>query len=175
MSANSSATLGLPSYPADDDSEPRWIAACSTPIGRGFTMRQRMWRSILALSIGAAISATAAAQTPAAQAPAASAAPVVVVSTSGCNGCGQPASSCDSCGKAGKHHGGGVFRIGAGCASTAGCSSCKQERTFLFGGCHQFFNAGNDCGRGFGHGGGGVVYGPRAISPPCTYFTYLNR
>ena len=133
-------------------------------------MRQRMWRSILALSIGAVISATAAAQTPppAVQAPAPT--PVVVVSTSGCGGCEKPASSCNSCdkGKASKHHGGGLFRIGEGCASTAGCSSCKQERTFLFGSCHQFFNAGNDCGRGNGHGPCGPV-------SPCTYFSYQNR
>jgi hypothetical protein len=138
-------------------------------------MRQRMWRSILALGLGAVISATAAAQTPAAQAPAAQApapavhAAPVVVTTSGCNGCGQAAPSCDSCGKggkAGKHHGGGLFRIGEGCASTAGCSSCKQERTFLFGSCNQFFNAGNDCGK---------LHGPRAIQPPCVYGTYLHR
>ena len=137
-------------------------------------MRQRMWRSILALSIGAVISATAAAQTPAPAAPATAAAPVVVVSTTGCNGCGKPASSCDSCGKGSGKHNHGLFRIGDGCASTAGCSSCKAERTFFFGGCHQFFNAGNDCGHGFGHGGG-KVHGPRAMVPPCTYSTYLFR
>lgn len=134
-------------------------------------MRQRMWRSILALSIGAVISASASAQAPAAQAPAptpapaAQAAPIVAVSTSGgCNSCG-------TSGKASKHHGAGLFRIGEGCASTAGCSSCKQERTFLWGSCHQFFNAGNDCG----HGHGGHNHGPRAIQPSCVYGTYLFR
>ena len=138
-------------------------------------MRQRMWRSILALSIGAVISATASAQAPAAQAPAApaaqaapaTAAPVVAVSTSGCSGCGKAASSCDSCGK-GSKHGAGLFRIGEGCASTAGCSSCKQERTFLWGSCHQFFNAGNDCGNG-------KLHGPRAPWAPCTYGSYHHR
>ena len=36
--------------------------------------------------------------------------------------------------------------IGEGCANPVGCGSCASEKTFLFGGCNQFFNAGNKCG-----------------------------
>jgi hypothetical protein len=96
-----------------------------------------------------------------------------------------------------KHrNGGGLFHrasIGEGCANPIGCGSCASEKTFLFGGCNQFFSPGNKCGHGLGGGcnGGGCLGGLRdrlsgacAIapvgtgglnSPPCTYTSYLNR
>ncbi len=117
---------------------------------------------------------------------------------------------CDSCGSSastkGRH--GGLFHratIGQGCANPIGCGSCASEKTFLFGGCNQFFNPGNKCGGGIlgsgcgssgcgGHGGGcgngacggllSRLRGDCAISPvgtgglsspPCTYTSYLNR
>ena len=62
--------------------------------------------------------------------------------------------------------------IGRGCANTPGCGSFASERTFLFGGCNQFFNAGNKCG-----GGCGSAYGPGGFgdTTPCKYGSYLNR
>ena len=110
-------------------------------------MRQRMWRSILALSVGAIIAGAASANPPSA----------------GCN-------SCDSGAKA--HIGHKLvspLRIGEGCAMPAGCSSCAAERTFAFGSCKQFFNAGHDCKIC------NPVYGPRAATPPCVYGSLLNR
>jgi hypothetical protein len=111
-----------------------------------------------------------------------------------CGGCD---SDCTSS-KGRKHHrnGGGLFHkaaIGEGCANPIGCGSCASEKTFLFGGCDQFFNPGDKCGHGMGGGcnGGGCLGGLRtrlrgdcAIapvgtgglnSPPCTYTSYVNR
>lgn len=115
-----------------------------------------------------------------------------------CGGCD---SGCESS-KGKKHHrnGGGLFHkasIGEGCANPVGCGSCASEKTFLFGGCDQFFSAGNKCGHGgIGGGcggsgchGGGLLgrlcgRGDCAIapvgtgglsSPPCTYTSYMNR
>jgi hypothetical protein len=105
------------------------------------------------------------------------------------NACGNP---CDSgCDAKGRKHGrsGGLFHkaaIGEGCANPVGCGSCASEKTFLFGGCNQFFNAGNKCGGGCGGGGlfGRLCGADCAIAPvgtgglnqpPCTYFSYLNR
>ncbi|HVK16015.1 MAG TPA: hypothetical protein VM533_03640 [Fimbriiglobus sp.] len=110
-----------------------------------------------------------------------------------CGGCDN---ACDSA-KGRKHgrNGGGLFHkasIGEGCANPIGCGSCASEKTFLFGGCNQFFNPGNKCGNGLGGGCGGSsgcglldrIRGNCAIAPvgtgglnqpPCTYFSYLNR
>ncbi len=66
------------------------------------------------------------------------------------------------------------FTIGQGCASPVGCSTLASERTFLFGSCNQFFNAGNKCGHGlcsgstFGSGGLGD-------HQRCVYGSNLNR
>jgi hypothetical protein len=106
--------------------------------------------------------------------------------------------------------------VGEGCAKTAGCDSCAAEKTFMFGGCSQWFNAGSkcgghamgsgcgSCGGGWGGGcggsggllhhgsgcGGGLCGGGGLLpcncpfhplgtggltSPPCTYFSYLQR
>ena len=106
-----------------------------------------------------------------------------------CGGCD---SGCESS-KGRKHHGngGGLFHrasIGEGCANSVGCGSCASEKTFLFGGCNQFFNAGNKCGTSGGCHGGGLLgrlcgrdcavapVGTGGLnSPPCTYFSYMNR
>lgn len=113
------------------------------------------------------------------------------------DGCGACDTGCDSA-KGRKHHrnGGGLFHratIGEGCANPIGCGSCASEKTFLFGGCNQFFSPGNKCGGGLGGGCGGNgrgcglldrLHGSCAIapvgtgglnSPPCTYTSYLNR
>lgn len=76
------------------------------------------------------------------------------------------APACGGCGTSGKA---GLIRIGAGCAMPNGCSNLAAERTFMFGSCRQFFNAGGDCSLK------NPVYGPRCAVPPCTYNTYLNR
>ncbi len=165
---------------------------------------------------------------PAAPAPAAPYAPAPVAG--GCCGSVAPAPSdcggCDS-GCGGKHGArGGLLghlcnsrlAIGEGCANPVTCGTCASERTFLFGGCHQFFSPGNKCGSGHvlgsgcggacgggwggGCGGGGLLHhgngcgdgrcgggllgGCRGCpfhplgtsglcSPPCSYFSYLNR
>jgi len=64
--------------------------------------------------------------------------------------------------------------IGQGCANNPGCGSFASERTFLFGGCNQFFNAGNKCGRG-GCGTGNGSAGGFGDTTPCKYGSYLNR
>ena len=63
--------------------------------------------------------------------------------------------------------------IGAGCANSPYCGTLASERTFLFGSCRQFFNAGNKCGGG----GCGSAYGPGGFGDgsPCKYGSYLNR
>ena len=105
------------------------------------------------------------------------AAPVAVPTQPGCGYAAAPYGGCDSCGSAkkGGHH--GRLGIGAGCANSVGCSTCAQERTFLFGSCNQFFNAGNNCGHGFGFGRcatGPIGTGIPACGP-CVYGSYLNR
>jgi hypothetical protein len=116
----------------------------------------------------------------------------------GCCGSAAPTIASDSCGgcessKGSKSRRGGLFHrasIGEGCANPIGCGSCASEKTFLFGGCNQFFNPGNKCSSvlGGGCGGGGLFglcgRGDCAISPvgtgglnspPCTYTSYMNR
>jgi hypothetical protein len=86
-----------------------------------------------------------------------------------------PAAGCNSCqpglaahGATGQHVA-GLFRIGGGCAMPNGCSSHSAERTFLFGSCKQFFNAGSDCGMK-------MKLNPLAGPiPNCAYSSYLNR
>lgn len=77
--------------------------------------------------------------------------------------------------------------IGEGCAATPGCSSYAQERTFFWGGCSQFFGAGNKCDSVFGNRNarGGLFGGKHDLTPPgpgglgnpnpCVYGSYTNR
>lgn len=130
---------------------------------------------------------------PAAPAPAAAPAaapavsPIIVHGASGCSTC---APACDPCGKSRSLFGGGVFsslKIGSGCANPVGCGNFASERTFLFGGCKQFYNPGNDCGKHGGdcgkggHKGGGCKNcltpdGPGGyFDRNCEYGSYLNR
>lgn len=93
-------------------------------------------------------------------------------------GCGTPA-PCADCGSAKPKHSllGKAF-IGSGTASPVGCSCFAAERTFLFGGCNQFFTPGKTCfggakeyGCGSGECGGG--FGHR---DNCKHITsFLNR
>jgi hypothetical protein len=117
-------------------------------------MRHGFWRSILALGMGAFVSAAASAQCPCSAGFAGAAASL--------------APSCCGTGGEARHraHSAGLIRIGGGCAMPSGCSNLAAERTFLFGSCKQFFNAGSDCA---------IVHGPRERVAPCTYNTYLNR
>lgn len=87
----------------------------------------------------------------------------------GCAGCAAPAA-----GRGGVLSG---LTIGEGCRSEPGCGTFASERTFLFGGCNQFFNAGYKCtlcgrkDRGvYPMGTGGL-----GVHTPCVYGTYLNR
>ena len=122
--------------------------------------------------------------------------------SAGCCGSTAPiAAPCGGCesSKGRKHHrsGGGLCHkasIGEGCANPVGCGSCASEKTFLFGGCDQFYNAGNKCGTHGGCGGSGGCHGGGLFgrlcgrdcaiapvgtggltSPPCTYTSYANR
>ena len=110
----------------------------------------------------------------------------VAAAPGGCSSCGAaaaaPTAGCSSCGStagpglfASVHSriAGSPLTIGRGCANTPGCGSFASERTFLFGGCNQFFNAGNKCGGG----GCGGAYGPGGFgdTTPCKYGSYLNR
>ena len=71
------------------------------------------------------------------------------------------------------------FSIGEGCAKTAGCNNYAMERTFLWGGCNQFFCPGNKCGSGGCFGGRNCIYPPLGrgglYEPTCSYGSYLNR
>ena len=94
-----------------------------------------------------------------------------------------PAGGCSSCGAAtaasvgplaGLHSrfAASPLTIGRGCANSPNCGTFASERTFLFGGCNQFFNAGNKCGGG-GCGGGNA--GGFGDTTACKYGSYLNR
>ncbi|MGL6074320.1 MAG: hypothetical protein ACRC8S_09175 [Fimbriiglobus sp.] len=103
------------------------------------------------------------------------AAPVVAapapVAASGCNACETKATrGCNACEAKGSLLSRAVnpFLIGPGCASTIGCNSFAAQRSFMFGGCNQFFNPGNKCGIMMGSGGLGN-------HDNCKYGTYLNR
>ncbi len=120
---------------------------------------------------------------PAQPAPAAIApAPIPAVPVGGGCGCGATAApyyggsggcGCDSgcqSGWLGKHKLGGKLchsplTIGCGCPNPVGCSSLASERTFLFGGCHQFFSPCGKCGGGLL---GGIFGGACASSPVGT-------
>ena len=90
-----------------------------------------------------------------------------------------PGGGCSSCGSTGTVAGplsglhsriaNSPLTIGRGCANSVNCGTFASERTFLFGGCNQFFNAGNKCGGGCGNAGG---FGD---TTPCKYGSYLNR
>jgi len=101
-----------------------------------------------------------------------------ILPVSGCSSCGPTVSNTNS------HH----YGIGAGCAMPIGCSNWAAERTFLFGTCRQFFNAGSDCGshayrfggcNGTGYAGNGGCNscgGGGKEKHPCQGVTsYLNR
>ncbi len=96
------------------------------------------------------------------------------------------ASGCSTCGGGSSSKGYGAFRIGEGCQNTPSCGNWCTERTFLFGGCKQFFTPGQDCtgcgpfGGKHGHGGHGCVspiFGTGPANPfnPCCYDSYLNH
>jgi hypothetical protein len=140
-------------------------------------MRQRMM--ILGLLAFAAMPSFAADKAPlqasagsaAAVTPAGGGKPVVV------NGCG----SCASGSAAHIHN----RPFGGGTVNPTGCGCWASERTFLWGGCKQFFNPQFSCGDG--HCGKGLgnrercpvpTYGPGVGTPPnnCAgTFSYLNR
>ena len=70
----------------------------------------------------------------------------------------------------------GGLTIGEGCRSTPGCSSFASERTFLWGGCNQFFNAGYKCKLcGRNRGASPVGAGGLGDHCPCVYGSYHNR
>lgn len=107
---------------------------------------------------------------PPASLPAPPAAPPVMVSNTNC---GTPAAApCNDC--KGKKKGGLLdkFLIGSGTANPIGCGCLAAERTFLFGGCKQFFTPGKTCC------GGGLEYGCGGIhnQDNCKHVTsFLNR
>jgi hypothetical protein len=129
------------------------------------------------------------------------AAPAPVYGTGCGTGCATApaAGCCDSGGGLfGKHRSGRLansrWTIGEGCANPVGCGNLASERTFLWGGCNQFFTPGNKCGGLFGHDGGlfgngdGLFARCRGLCarPPlgaggvgnvstCCYGSYLNR
>lgn len=109
--------------------------------------------------------------------------------TGGCEACGTSIPQGCHCGRASMPSSaqkaglfGGILghrSIGEGCAKTAGCNSYAQDRTFMWGSCNQFFNAGHNCG-------GGLFGGRNCIMLPqgrggigdnnlCEYGSYLNR
>lgn len=112
------------------------------------------------------------------------------VNSGGCASCGTSIPQGCHCGGAWApttvQRSGGLFAglhgkgpIGEGCAMGAGCSSYAQQRTFIWGGCNQFFNPGYKCG-------GGLFGGRNCIVPPqgqggigsndtCSYGSYINR
>ncbi len=77
--------------------------------------------------------------------------------------------------------------VGEGCPTGPTCSSYASERTFLWGGCSQFYNPGNKCGTcgPLGQGLGGRLGNKHDIAPfgpgglgnpnPCAYGSYQNR
>lgn len=88
--------------------------------------------------------------------------------------CGTPAPACDTCkdGKDGKRT--SVFgRLFAGTANPVGCSCLAAERTFLFGGCKQFYTPGKSCS------GSTLDYGPGGVYGDCDrcrhVTSFLNR
>jgi hypothetical protein len=89
--------------------------------------------------------------------------------------CGTPAvaAPCADC-KAPKRSGGlfGNLLIGRGTANPIGCGCFASEKTFLWGGCRQFFTPGRTCC------GGGLEYGPGGPynNDTCKHVTsFLNR
>ncbi len=74
----------------------------------------------------------------------------------------------------------GSMLIRCGCASQPGCGNFQSTKTFIFGSCRQFFNAGSDCGvRGgcFGSGVGCWGVGGCGGYDPCSKGgnSFLNR
>lgn len=90
----------------------------------------------------------------------------------GCASCGSGAASAGPLSGLATRIGNSPLTIGRGCANNPGCGSFASERTFLFGGCNQFFSPGNKCGGG-GCGNGSA--GGFGDTTPCKYSSYLNR
>ena len=142
-----------------------------------------MRQLFLALLGVAATVATAAAQSPWSPAPLGPPAfPRQTVSPASMNvPVAEVGGGCSSCG--GGSVGSGLaarvvnspLTIGRGCANNPGCGSFASERTFLFGGCNQFFNAGNKCGGGGCNSYGNGSVGGFGDTTPCKYGSYLNR
>jgi hypothetical protein len=91
---------------------------------------------------------------PPASLPAPPAAPPIMATNPNC-GTSAVAAPCADC-KAPKRAGGGLLGnlfIGRGTATPVGCGCFAAERTFLWGGCRQFFTPGRTCG------GGSLDYG----------------
>ena len=97
---------------------------------------------------------------------------VPVAEAGGCSSCSSGAVAAGPLSGLATRVGNSPLAIGRGCANTPGCGSFASERTFLFGGCNQFFNAGNKCGGG-GCGNGSA--GGFGDTTPCKYGSYLNR
>ena len=104
--------------------------------------------------------------------PAHPAAPMVVSSGPGCNSCGASIANCD-CKKPGFFKRLiNRFSIGEGCESPVCCGNFASTRTFLFGSCRQFFNAGNKCGAMSGLFGSCNTCG---CAGSCNNGSFLNR
>ncbi len=109
---------------------------------------------------------------PPASLPAPPAAPPIMAANPNC---GTPAAAaCNDC-KGAKKAGGGLlgkFLVGPGTASPVGCGCFAAEKTFMWGGCRQFFTPGKSCC------GGGIEYGPggQYNQDNCRHVTsFLNR
>jgi len=140
------------------------------------------------LAMAAALSAgTVSAQAPKAalQTPAAPTAAVTPVNGGRAPVVVQGSGSCPTCTSAARVHNPGLFAIGTGTVNPVGCGCFESEKTFLFGGCKQFFNPQKTCGEGCGHGVRGfndrcptIIYGPGLGVPAnnCAgTFSYLFR
>jgi hypothetical protein len=107
--------------------------------------------------------------------PAVPAAPPIMAADPACGTPAQAAAPCEPCAKEKKKATGGLlskFRIGVGTATPMSCSCLAAEKTFLFGGCRQFFTPGRTCN------GGGIEYGPGGLynHDNCKQVTsFLNR
>ena len=161
-----------------DESPGSWAVVTQSPRERNPPVRQ-LFLALLGL---AATVGTAAAQSPWSPVPLGPPAfPRQTVSTVSMNvpvaeaggGCSSCAPSAGPLSSLATRVGNSPLTIGRGCANNPGCGSFASERTFLFGGCNQFFNAGNKCGGG----GCGTAYGAGGFgdTTPCKYGSYLNR
>lgn len=141
-------------------------------------MRQRMM--ILAAFTAAAFAFSAQAGEPL-QTPAVKTAAVTTVAgglraPTVVNGCGSCAANNSAFTVHNRHLG-----IGGGTVNPVGCGCWASEKTFLWGGCRQFFNPQHSCGRGCGGERNPCAlptYGPGYGAPANSCagpFTYMNR